>query len=147
MEYTPSSRITLRSTDYTTGAHTDTSYSTFDLEEIIRKNNLLEQRINSHEKMVSQIKQNLTYAGWYMSSVDKEDILADLCSIVGHEPVATLRFSATFTVEGSVDVPLSEVDEYDLRYDLNDDITLDSHNGNMEIDSYYVDEIVNQEWE
>lgn len=147
MEYNVDATMLVRTTDYTTGVTTDVPVTPLDVETMRRKINNLETRLASHEKMITQIKENLTYAGWYKPSTDKEDILADLCSIVGHEPVATLRFSATITVEGSVDVPLSEVDDYDLRYDLNDDLTVDSHNGNMEIDSYYVDDIVNQEWE
>jgi hypothetical protein len=147
MEYNVDATMLVRTTDYTTGVITDVPVTPLDVETMRRKINNLETRLTYHEKMITQIKENLTYAGWYKPSTDKEDILADLCSIVGHEPVATLRFSATITVEGSVDVPLSEVDDYDLRYDLNDDLTVDSHNGNMEIDSYYVDDIVNQEWE
>ena len=147
MQYDVNATMLVRTTDYTTGVITDVPVTPLDVETMRRKINNLETRLTYHEKMITQIKENLTYAGWYKPSTDKEDILADLCSIVGHEPVATLRFSATITVEGSVDVPLSEVDDYDLRYDLNDDLTVDSHNGNMEIDSYYVDDIVNQEWE
>jgi hypothetical protein len=147
MEYNVDATMLIRTTDYTTGVTQDIPVTALDVESMRRKINNLETRLAYHEKMISQVKENLTYAGWYMQSTDKEDVLADLCSIIGHEPVATLRFSATFTVEGSVDVPLSEVDEFDLRYELNDDISIDSHNGNLEIDSFYVNDIVNEEWE
>lgn len=147
MEYNPDAEMLVRTTDYTTGSHTDTLVTAVDVQLMKRTINGLEQRLAAHEKMVTQIKENLVYAGWYMESVDKDEVLSDLCTIVDHEPVATLRFTTTITVEGSVDVPLSEVDDYDLRYDLNDSVYVESHNGNIDIDSYYVEELVNQEWE
>jgi hypothetical protein len=147
MEYNVDATMLVRTTDYTTGETKDISVTALDVETMRRKINNLETRLTYHEKMITQIKDNITLGGWYSESTNKEDVLSDLCSIVNHSPVATLRFSTTITVEGSVEVPLSEVDDYDLRYDLNDDLTIDSHNGNMEIDSYYVEDIVNQEWE
>jgi hypothetical protein len=146
-QYDVNATMLVRTTDYTTGVITDVPVTPLDVETMRRKINNLETRLASHEKMITQIKENLTYAGWYMSSVDKEDVLADLCSIVGHEPIAVLRFSATITVEGSVEVPLSEAEDYDLRYDLQDDLTVESNNFNLGINSYYVEDIVNQEWE
>jgi hypothetical protein len=146
-QYDVNATMLVRTTDYTTGVTTDVPVTPLDVETMRRKINNLETRLASHEKMITQIKENLTYAGWYMSSVDKEDVLADLCSIVGHEPIAVLRFSATITVEGSVEVPLSEAEDYDLRYDLQDDLTVESNNFNLGINSYYVEDIVNQEWE
>lgn len=147
IQYDVNATMLVRTTDYTTGVTTDVPVTPLDVETMRRKINNLETRLASHEKMITQIKENLTYAGWYMSSVDKEDVLADLCSIVGHEPIAVLRFSATITVEGSVEVPLSEAEDYDLRYDLQDDLTVESNNFNLGINSYYVEDIVNQEWE
>jgi hypothetical protein len=146
-QYDVNATMLVRTTDYTTGVITDVPVTPLDVETMRRKINNLETRLASHEKMITQIKENLTYAGWYMSSVDKEDVLSDLCSIVGHEPIAVLRFSATITVEGSVEVPLSEAEDYDLRYDLQDDLTVESNNFNLGINSYYVEDIVNQEWE
>jgi hypothetical protein len=146
MEYDGYATILTRTTDYTTGLTTDVTVSALDVETMRRKINNLETRLNAHEKIVSQIKENLAFEGWYAESTDKEDVLADLCSIVVYEPIATLRFSTTITVEGSVDVPLSEVDNYDLRYDLNDNLSLESSNNNMEIDSYYVDDTTSEEW-
>ncbi len=147
MEYNVDATMLVRTTDYTTGVITDVPVTPLDVETMRRKINNLETRLTYHEKMITQIKENLTYAGWYKPSTDKEDILADLCTIVGHEPVATLRFSANITVEGTVEVPLSEVEDYDLRYNLNDDLTIESNNFNLEVDSYYVEDIVNEEWE
>jgi hypothetical protein len=145
--YDVNATMLVRTTDYTTGVTTDVPVTPLDVETMQRKINNLETRLTYHEKMITQIKENLTYAGWYMSSVDKEDVLADLCSIIGHEPIAVLRFSANITVEGSVEVPLSEAEDYDLRYDLQDDLTVESNNFNLGINSYYVEDIVNQEWE
>lgn len=147
MEYNVDATMLVRTTDYTTGVTTDVPVTPLDVETMRRKINNLETRLTYHEKMITQIKDNLTSAGWYSSSTDKQEVLADLCSILGHEPVATLTFSATFTVEGTVEVPLSEVEDYDLRYDLDDNVSIDSSNGNITIDSYYVEDIVSGEWE
>ena len=145
--YDVNATMLVRTTDYTTGVTTDVPVTPLDVETMRRKINNLETRLTAHENMITQIKENLTYAGWYMSSVDKEEILTDLCTIVGHKPTATLTFSANITVEGTVEVPLSEVDEYDLRYNLQDDLIVESNNFNLELDSYHVEDIVNEEWE
>jgi hypothetical protein len=40
---------------------------------------------------------------------------------------------------GTVQVPLTEAEDFDLFYHLQDNITLEAYDGNIEIDSYEVD--------
>lgn len=145
-QYDPKATIVVRQTDYSTGSSTDTTLNVYEVETMRRKINNLEQRLDAHEKMVTQIKENLTRDGWYADSTDKEDILRDLCSIVDHEPVSTLFFTATFTVEGTVEVPIEEAEDFDLRYLLNDEVSIATNNGNLDINSYYVEDIQSEDW-
>lgn len=117
-----------------------------ELQEARNRINLLEQRVDYQEKTIGQVLQNLTAQGWYADSADKEDVLSDLCSIFDHEPKQTLTWSATITVEGTTDVPLNEVNDFDLRYFLNDDLSLDVHHGDTIVHSYYVNDIDSEEW-
>ena len=117
-----------------------------DLQIAYNKINLLEQRVDYQEKTIAQVLQNLTADGWYSDSTDKEDVLADLCSIFDHEPKQTLNWSATITVEGTTDVPLNEVDGFDLRYFLNDELSVDIGHGDTIINTHYVNDIDLEEW-
>ena len=118
-----------------------------ELQEARNRINLLEQRVDYQEKQIGQVLQNLTAEGWYADSAEKEDVLSDLCSIFDYEPKQTLNWSATVTVEGSTDVPLNEVNDFDLRYFLNDELSLDVNHGDTLVHSYYVNDIDSEEWE
>ena len=118
-----------------------------DINELFRKKQFTEAFLESANTKLSNIIGNLTSDGWYNSDISKEDILNELCEIIGHEPKATLNWVATIRVEGSTDVPINEVDSFDLRYFLNDDLSVDIHHGDTVINSHYVDDIDMEEWE
>lgn len=117
-----------------------------ELQEARNRINLFEQRLAYQEKQIGQVLQNLTAQGWYADSADKEDVLSDLCSIFDHEPKQTLTWSANITVEGSTDVPLNEVSGFDLRYFLNDELSLDINHGDTIVNTFYVNDVDSEEW-
>lgn len=118
-----------------------------DINELFRRKQYLESFLASAERKLAQIQENLTAQGWYSDSAEKEDILSDLCSILLYEPKQTLVWSATVTVEGTTDVPLNEVNDFDLRYFLNDELSVDINHGDTIINSHYVDNIDSEDWE
>lgn len=118
-----------------------------DINELFRKKQFTESFLTTANMQIQNVLDKLCAHGWYDSNVTKEKILEDLCYIFSHEAKATLNWSATIRVEGSTDVLLSEVDSFDLRYFINDDLTVDAMHGDTTINSYYVEDIDEEEWE
>jgi hypothetical protein len=114
------------------------------------KVNELEMHLDSYRRLqdqlaisngqISKILDNLTAEGWYNPNVDKEDILRDLCDILGHEAKQTVRITATVSVEVDYEIPLDEVEDFDARYFLNDNLSIDTYNGDATVDSWTVED-------
>ena len=125
-------------------------YKTTELEGVLddlrRRDNLISQRIEAQEKQIGQIIDNLSAEGWYSDSVDKEDVLRDLCSILDHNPQQEMSWSATITISGTTLVNLDEVNDFDIRYHLNDELSIDSNDFNTKVDSWDIDDVDSQEW-
>ena len=114
------------------------------------KVNELEMHLDSYRRLqdqlaisngqISQILDNLSADGWYNPNTDKEDILRDLCEILGHEPKQTVTITATVNVELSYDIPLEDVEDFDAKYFVQDNLTIDSYNGDLNVDSFDVED-------
>ena len=46
--------------------------------------------------------------------MDSEEIIADICSIFGFNPTKQVEFEATARITGTVDIPLSELKDFDI---------------------------------
>ncbi len=110
------------------------------LDESKRRINILEQRLERQEKQIGQVIDNMTAEGWYSTSIDKSEVLTDLCEIFDIEPKQTMRITATVQVEVEYDCPLDEVEDFDAKYFLQDNLTIDSYNGDMVVDSFDVED-------
>ena len=133
--------------EFKPNGETVTHYLTkHDINEIFRKKQFTESFLATANETISKIQDNLCAHGWYDSNVTKEEVLEDLCTILSYEAKTTLNWSATIRVEGSTDVLLSDVDSFDLRYFINDELSVDSNNGDTEINTYYVENIDEEEW-
>lgn len=125
-------------------------YKTTELEGVLNdyrsRENYLSQHLEASNKQLGQIIDNLSAEGWYSDSVDKEDVLRDLCSILGHDPQQEMSWSATITISGTTLVNLDEVNDFDIRYHLNDELSIDSNDFNTKIDSWDIDDVDSQEW-
>jgi hypothetical protein len=84
--------------------------------------------------------------GWYSDTVDKAEVLRDLCTILDHQPQAEMSWSVTLTVSGTTLVNLDEVEDYDIRYELSDNLSVDSNDFNTNVDSWDIDLVDSQEW-
>jgi hypothetical protein len=51
-----------------------------------------------------------------------------------------MRITATVQVEVEYDCPLDEVEDFDAKYFLQDNLTIDSYNGDMVVDSFDVED-------
>ena len=125
-------------------------YKTTELEGVLddyrSRENYLSRHLESSNKQLGQIIENLSAEGWYSDSVDKEDVLRDLCSILDHNPQQEMSWSATITISGTTLVNLDEVNDFDIRYHLNDELSIDSNDFNTKVDSWDIDDVDSQEW-
>lgn len=138
--YNPNGLIALRRIDENTNENTYPLYKAVDLEGILNRNNLLEQRIAYQEKQIGQIIDNLTIDGWFNPNVEKEDILKDLCEILEHEAKQEVRMTATIQVEVTYNCPLNELEDFDAKYFLQDELSIDSYNGDIIVESFDVED-------
>lgn len=145
--YDPHALISLRRIDPETRENTYPVYKATELEESLNRINLLEQRIAHSEKQLGKIIDNLTMDGWYSDSVDKADVLKDICEIVEHTPTQTMNWTVTLTVAGSTEVNLDEVEDFDIRYFLADNLSVDSNDFTTDVDSWDIDYVDSQDWQ
>lgn len=100
----------------------------------------LQDQLRISNGQISQILDNLDANGWYNPNTDKEDILRDLCEILQHEPKQTVRITATVNVEVDYEIPLEDVEDFDAKYFLQDNLTIDSWHGDVIVDSFDVED-------
>jgi hypothetical protein len=100
----------------------------------------LQDQLAISNNQISQILDNLSADGWYNPNTDKEDILRDLCEILGHEAKQSVTITATVNVEVTYEIPLEEVEDFDAKYFLQDNLSIDSYNGDVCIESFDVED-------
>ena len=93
-------------------------------------------KINSLQSQVNRIIDNLTEDYWFNPNTDTETILTDICEILDYEPKKEISFTATFTVSGRYDIPMSEASDFDLEAFLADTMSIDAYNGDVVIDDW-----------
>jgi len=150
--YNPNALVTLkRITNTESGDAQFELYKTTELEGVLddlrRRVTNLEDWLSRSQNTIRQITDNMTLEGWYSSDVDKEDVLRDLCSILDHTPQAEMSWSVNLTVEGTTLVNLDEAEDFDIRYHLQDTLTVESADWNTKIDSWDTSDVTSQEWE
>jgi len=102
--------------------------------------NIASENRNNLQAQVNKIIDNLTVDNWYADTIEKSEVLSDLCEILGHEAKQTVRITATVSVEVDYEIPLDEVEDFDARYFLNDNLTIDTYNGDATVDSWTVED-------
>jgi hypothetical protein len=136
--YNPNLLVTYKSIN-----ENDVTYPTIkvnDLEYKLDQVRYTEKQLMKNAGLIGQITDNLSADGWYNPNTDKEDILRDLCEILGHEPKQTVRITATVNVEVDYEIPLEDVEDFDAHYFLQDNLTIDSWHGDVTIESWTVED-------
>jgi hypothetical protein len=100
----------------------------------------LEQQLEISNGQIRQILDNLSADGWYNPNYEKAEVLNDLCEILGHEPKQEIRITGTINFEVRYDCPLDEIEDFDARYFMQDNLSLDSFHGDIVIDAYDVED-------
>jgi hypothetical protein len=138
-EYNPNLLVTYKSINDNYEA-TYPSIKVVDLEGKLDSLVRLEKQLTISNGQIGKIIDNLTVEGWYNPNVDEEDVLRDLCEILEHEAKQTVTITATVNVEVSYECPLDEVEDFDAKYFLQDNLTIDSWHGDVMIESYDVED-------
>lgn len=107
----------------------------YDVATLHKDNKFLLDTRSLLQARVNRLTSNLTEDYFFSDSMDKEEILAEICEIFDISPTKTVNFSGTMTFSGSIEVPLNEVAEFDLTAAL-EDVYVDIHNGDVEISDY-----------
>ncbi len=72
--YNPHAFIAVRRINSETQENTFPLYKATDIETVLNRINLLEQRIEHQEKQIGQVINNLTLDNWFSDSVEKEEV-------------------------------------------------------------------------
>jgi hypothetical protein len=100
----------------------------------------LKEQLAISNGQISKILDNLSADGWYNPNYEKSEVLSDLCEILGHEPKQSITITGNLSFEISYEIPLDEVEDFDARYFLQDNLTLDSYHGDVCIETYEVED-------
>jgi hypothetical protein len=57
-----------------------------------------------------------------------------------------MNWTVTLTVSGSTEVDITEVNDFDIRYHLADNLSVDSNDFTTEVDSWDIDLVDSQDW-
>ena len=99
------------------------------------------QLVSNANSQLGKIIDNLTEDEFYSEHVSKEEVLETLCNILDYEPKKEISFTATFTVSGRYDIPMADVEDFDLEAFLSDTISIDAYNGDVVIDDFSVESV------
>ena len=100
----------------------------------------LEKQLSISNSQIGKIIDNLTEDYWFNPNMSKEDVLAELCEILDHQPKKEVFFEGTIHFSGRIDVPLAEYEDFDIDEALSD-ISVDCYNGDVVIDDYSVEDV------
>jgi len=110
------------------------------IKELQESYNIASENRNNLQAQINKIIDNLTVDNWYADTIEKSEVLSDLCEILGHEAKQTVRITATISVEVDYEIPLDEVEDFDARYFLNDNLSVDTFDGDSTVDSWTVED-------
>jgi hypothetical protein len=126
--------------DITDGVASYPTIKVNDLEYKLDRIKNLEDHLSRSQGTIRQIIDKLTVQEWYNPNTEKSEVLEELCEILDHEPKQEIRITGSMTFDIRYDCPLDEVEDFDARYFLQDNLTLDSYHGDVIIESFDVED-------
>ena len=98
------------------------------------------KKTNDLQSKINRIIDNMTEEYWYNPNTDTETILNDLCEILDFNPVKTIEFTANITLNGSIEIPLSDYQDIDLNDYVFENLSIDTYTGTMDINGWDIDQ-------
>ena len=123
------------------GETTYPAIKTVDLEWQLHEKRRLTDKVNGLQSKINRIIDNLTADSWYHSNIEKAEVLSDLCEILEFNPVKTIDSTANVTINGTVEIPMDEAEDFELDEYVYDNLSIDTHTGSMYINSFDVDRV------
>ena len=125
---------------HTDGTHTKHMMKRRDIMEMFRLRGFDKARLESQEKQIGNILDNLTTDAWFNPNTEKEEILSDLCDILDYQPKKEIQFEGTIYFSGRIDVPLADFEDFDLD-DMLSELSVDVYNGDIIIDEFHTEDV------
>lgn len=88
---------------------------------------------NEQKRITSQLVSLVDNS--YADELSSNEILTSICEIIDYSPTKTVEFTATISFSGTIDIPMSEAEDFDLT-DILGDAYVDINNGNVVINEY-----------
>jgi hypothetical protein len=135
VEYNPNMLVTYKrihgysDPEYTTDKVASIEWDLHNGRQSSKHNAVLQGKIDN---VSSYIKEN------FADSSDQES-LTEIAELLDISLTQTVTISATIQVDVEVELPLDEVNDFDAHYFLQDELCIDSNNGNVSIESWTVD--------
>lgn len=98
-------------------------------------------KANGLQSQINRILDNMTEDYWYNPNTDTETILNDLCEILQFNPVKTIEFTANITLNGTIEIPLSDYQDMELSDYVFENLSIDSYTGTMDVNGWDVDSV------
>jgi len=139
--YNPNLLVTYKAIAGTYAAPEEPTYLTSKVTEIewdLHNGRVNKKALNNLHSTINSLEDKIIE--WSDSEYSKEDVLLELCQHFDLHPTKTVEFSATITVNGSVDVTLDEIEDFNLEDFLTDSISVDSYNGNVVINDFQIED-------
>ena len=133
VHYNPHQLVTYKSIN-----GTDISFPTIkvtELETMLDDVRRYRDKVNSLQSKINQVIDNMSEDYWYNPNTEASTILNDLCEILDHNPVKSVEFTATMRFTGTVEVPLTDLEDFNLEEVLAE-AYVDINNGDIVIDNY-----------
>ena len=116
---------------------------TVDIDQINAQIESYKNKVNKLQSQVNLIIDNLTEDYWYSDSIDKDEVLSELCGIIDYSPKKEISFTATIRFNGRIDVDMADVADFSIS-DALGDVYVDINNGDVVIDDYDLEDVSEQ---
>lgn len=91
------------------------------------------------QALQSKIDNVSSYIKERFADSDDQESLTEIAEMLDISLTQTVTISAQIQVDIEVEIPLDEVNDFDAHYFLQDELCIDSNNGNVSIDSWTVE--------
>jgi len=106
-----------------------------DLEWDLHLGRVNSERLNKLESLINGLDEQVIE--WTNPNYDKDEVLAGICEYFGINPTKQIEVQGTATFTGTIRVPISQVEDFDLS-DVSIDVELNSYDYEADL---YVDEV------
>ena len=106
-----------------------------DLEWDLHLGRVNSERLDKLERLINGLDEQVIE--WTNPNYDKDEVLAGICEYFGINPTKEIQVQGTATFTGTIRVPISEAQDFDLS-DVSIDVELNSYDYEADL---YVDEV------